>query len=179
MAFFLRRPFAVSAAAKQFSQPSQIVFRGIHNSPLKQSTNFSKPSSPISIFAKSRNAFQQTFRRSYMEQTSRSPLQSGDLRQRLIYGAAIFGGTLVGINLLFNRETRTDGGMPEYERSFLNETFLHTGLGIGTIGIAARALHSSGWSIRLMSANPWLVMGLGLAGSFATMIGTRATDPDK
>jgi len=113
-----------------------------------------------------------------MEQTSRSPLQSGDLRQRLIYGAAIFGGTLVGINLLFNRETRTDGGMPEYERSFLNETFLHTGLGIGIIGIAARSLHSSGWSVRLMSANPWLVMGVGLAASFATMIGTRATDPD-
>ena len=69
--------------------------------------------------------------------------------------------------------------MPPYERNFLNDTFMHTGLGIGMIGVAANALHRSGWSFRLMSMNPWVVFGVGLAGSIGSMIATRATDPDK
>lgn len=94
------------------------------------------------------------------------------------YSGAIFGGTLVGINLIFNRETREDGGMPPFERSYLNDTFLHTGLGLGIIGITARALHMNGWSYRLMSANPWLVLGIGLVGSIGTMMGCYATAPE-
>jgi len=97
---------------------------------------------------------------------------------KLLYGAAIVGGTAVAINVVFNRETREDGGMPEYERSFLNETFLHTGLGIGIIGVAARALHTSGWSYRLMATNPWAVIGLSLVASIGTMYGTFYTAPE-
>jgi len=95
-----------------------------------------------------------------------------------MYGAGIFGGTLVAINFMFNRETREDGGMPPYEREYLNDTFMHTGLGLGTIAVAATALHRSGWSYRLMATNPWVVVGLGLVGSIGTMIATRATHPD-
>lgn len=91
---------------------------------------------------------------------------------------AIFGGTLLAINLIFNRETREDGGMPPFERSYLNDTFLHTGLGVGIIGITARALHMSGWSFRLMSASPWLVLGVGLAGSIGTMMLCYSTPPE-
>ena len=80
---------------------------------------------------------------------------------------------------VFNRETREDGGMPPYERSFLNDTFLHTGLGIGMIGVAARALHQSGWSYRLMATNPWVVIGVSLTASIGTMYGCFATSPDK
>ena len=80
---------------------------------------------------------------------------------------------------VFNRETREDGGMPPYERSYLNETFMHTGLGIGIIAVAARSLHMSGWSYRLMAANPWLVLGVGLAGSIGSMYGCFATAPEK
>jgi FtsH-binding integral membrane protein len=94
-----------------------------------------------------------------------------------MYGAGIFGATLLGINFIFNREIREDGGMPPFEREYLNDTFMHTGLGIGMIGIAARALHMNGWSFRLMSANPWLVLGVGLVGSIGTMYGTMATSP--
>ena len=104
---------------------------------------------------------------------------AGSMAQRLLYGAAIVGGTVVATNFIFNRETREDGGMPPYERAFLNETFMHTGLGIGIIGVAANALHRSGWSYKLMMANPWLVMGVGLAASVGTMYGTFATSPDK
>ena len=113
---------------------------------------------------------------------STSPItgpEAGNLRQRLLYGAGIFGGTILAINLVFNRETREDGGMPPFERSFLNETFLHTGLGVGIIGVVARALHQNGWSYRLMAMNPWLVIGGSLAVSIGTMYGCFATSPDK
>lgn len=113
-----------------------------------------------------------------MQQTY-NPTQGGSLGQRLAYGAAIVGGTIFATNLIFNRETREDGGMAPYERSYLNQTFLHTGLGVGIIGIAARALHMNGWSFRLMSMNPWAVVGLGLVGSMATMFGTFYTPPEK
>ena len=105
--------------------------------------------------------------------------QGGNMTQRLLYGAAIVGGTVMATNFIFNRETREDGAMPPYERSYLNETFLHTGLGIGIIGIAARALHMNGWSYRLMAANPWAVVGLGLVASMGTMFGTFYTPPEK
>lgn len=98
--------------------------------------------------------------------------------QRLLYGGAIVGGTVLAINLVFNRETREDGGMPPFERAYLNDTFLHTGLGIGIIGIAARSLHQSGFAVRLMASNPWLVMGGGLLASIGTMYGCMATSPD-
>jgi FtsH-binding integral membrane protein len=112
-----------------------------------------------------------------MQQTYNT--QGGNFTQKLLYGGAIVGGTILATNFIFNRETREDGGMPAYERSFLNETFMHTGLGIGIIAIAARALHSSGWSYRLMAMNPWLVMGVGLVGSIGSMYATFATPPDK
>lgn len=99
--------------------------------------------------------------------------------RKLAVGGAIFGGTIVAINAVFNRETREDGGMPPFERGYLNQTFLHTGLGIGIIGITARQMVQSGFVYRLMVTNPWVVMIGGLAMSFGTMIGTRMVDPDK
>jgi len=102
---------------------------------------------------------------------------NGELTRKLLFGGAAFGSTLLLTNAIFNRETREDGGIPPYERSYLNETFLHTGLGVGIIGISARAMIQSGFMYRMMATNPWIVMIGGLAVSFGTMMGTRATDP--
>ncbi|OJK03110.1 hypothetical protein ASPACDRAFT_50509 [Aspergillus aculeatus ATCC 16872] len=175
MAFFLRRPFAVPTALRQISKPANSA-RFIHNTPFKPAQP--KPTGPVSssIFAKSRQTFQNAFRRTYMQQPTYST--RGELLQKLGYGAAIVGGTIIATNLIFNRETREDGGMPHYERSYLNETFMHTGLGVGIIAIAARAMHMNGFSYRMMAANPWLVMGLGLVASIGTMYGTLYTSPD-
>lgn len=82
-------------------------------------------------------------------------------------------------NLMFNRETREDGGMPAFERAYLNDTFMHTGLGIGMIAISARQMFKSPLVYRMMATNPWIVMIGGLAVSVGTMMGTRATSPDK
>ncbi|PLB45629.1 growth hormone-induced protein [Aspergillus steynii IBT 23096] len=176
MAFFLRRPFAVPTALRQAAPKAANNARFIHNSPFKPQ---SKPvgSASSSIFAKSRQSFQNAFRRTYM-QPSYNAYGGGNVTQKLLYGAAIVGGTVLATNFIFNRETREDGGMPPYERSYLNDTFLHTGLGLGIIGIAARALHMNGWSYRLMAMNPWAVVGLGLVGSIGTMYGTMYTSPD-
>ncbi len=56
---------------------------------------------------------------------------------------------------------------------------MHTGLGIGIIGMAARAMYTSGFVYRIMATNPWVVMLGGLGLSIGTMIGCRATDPSK
>ena len=183
MSFIFRRPFAASSPTlKQFTKPSAIL-RSFHSSPTKASFNSSfnaRPAVNAQSLLKS-NALRNSFRRGY-QQPSYQPANTasqGNLTQRLLYGAVLVGGTIVATNLIFNRETREDGGMPQYEREYLNQTFMHTGLGIGIIGVAARALHTNGWSYRLMSANPWLVVGVSLAASIGTMYGTFRTHPDK
>jgi len=185
MAFILKRPFALtSAIAKELPKsatPARATFRSFQTQ--AQQKSFQQATPLRSAFGSNthmvfRQAFQQSSKRGYQTQAPANPLAQGNITQRLIYGGAIVGGTLLAINLIFNRETREDGGMPAYERSYLNDTFLHTGLGIGIIGVAARALHVNGWSYRLMTANPWLVLGIGLVGSIGTMMGCHATSPD-
>lgn len=183
MATVLRRPFAVANTILKQAPKPQVAFRSFQTQAIQQHA-FAKPATPLQAFAAARNnvfrqTFQQSSKRGYQQASMpQNPLAQGNLTQRLVYGGAIFGGTLLAINLMFNRETREDGGMPPFERAYLNDTFLHTGLGIGIIGIAARALHTSGWSVRLMSANPWLVLGVGLVGSIGTMMGCHATPPE-
>ena len=181
MAFILRRPFTIPTALKQVPQISSAPIRALHTFQTK-STNYviSKQLSSASATAKSKPIFQNSFRRNYLQPPYQvSKPDTGKLTERLLYGAGITGATLIGINLLFNRETREDGGMPPFERQFLNETFLHTGLGIGIIAVAARALHQNGWSYRLMTMNPWVVIGVSLATSIGTMYACFATSPDK
>ncbi|KAK4129773.1 hypothetical protein N657DRAFT_560766 [Parathielavia appendiculata] len=101
-----------------------------------------------------------------------------ELFRKLMIGGAIFGGTLVTVNAMFNRETREDGGMPPFERSYLNRTFMHTGLGVGIIGLTAYQMVQSGFVYRLMVTNPWIVGIGGLALSIGSMIATRSIDPD-
>lgn len=179
MAFVLRRPMAITTCLKELPKAAQTTTRALHSSP-KSSAFTSKSVTPVTAFAKSRNAFQQAFRRTYIQPSGQAVRpDTGSMAQKLLYGAAIVGGTVVATNFMFNRETREDGGMPPYERAFLNETFMHTGLGVGIIGVAASALHRSGWSYRLMTTNPWIVIGGGLVASLGTMYGTFATSPDK
>ncbi|KAL1958421.1 hypothetical protein VTO42DRAFT_4522 [Malbranchea cinnamomea] len=175
MAFYVRRPFAISATLKQLPKSSSCNIRFFHqNAPFKHTTS----QSPASSFAKARQTFQNAFKRTYIEPTYRVRRDTGNLSQKLLYGAAIVGGTIVATNVIFNRETREDGGMPAFERNYLNQTFMHTGLGVGIIAVAARALHTSGWSYRLMAMNPWAVVGLSLVGSIGTMYATLYTPPE-
>jgi growth hormone-inducible transmembrane protein len=179
MSFILRRPFVVSASIKSIVKPSSTV-RLFHDTRIKSHSIFNhKPtvSTPATL-QKSNAAFRDTFKRTYMQQGAPAyGANTGNLTQKLLYGGALVGGTILATNLIFNRETREDGGMPAFERKYLNDTFLHTGLGVGIIAVAASALHRSGWSYRLMAMNPWVVIIGGLACSIGTMYGTFNTDP--
>ncbi|KAJ6442729.1 bax Inhibitor family protein [Purpureocillium lavendulum] len=108
--------------------------------------------------AAARNAFARAGGRAYHQEVARQPqsVTSGPGLRKLLVGGAIFGGTLVAINA----------------------TFLHTGLGVGIIGLTARQMVQTGFVYRLMVTNPWVVGLGGLALSFATMIGTRSIAPD-
>ncbi|PGH00759.1 hypothetical protein GX51_05640 [Blastomyces parvus] len=177
MIFVLRRPLAVSTAFKHIPKSSNATSRFIHSSPFKQGPS-SRTQKRTSTFSRFHQTYQNAFRRTYRPIPYQAAQASGNMTQKLIYGAAIVGGTIVATNMIFNRETREDGAMPLFERQYLNQTFMHTGLGIGIIGIAARVLHTSGWSYRLMATNPWAVVGLSLVASIGTMYGTFYTAPE-
>ncbi|KAL9115885.1 MAG: hypothetical protein Q9227_000253 [Pyrenula ochraceoflavens] len=183
MAFILRRPIAVSSIFKELPKSSTSTIRQFHHTPAKPSSFFNSKTlnSKSSTSLLKNSSLQNAFKRNYQtgpSYTYGQQAQSGNLTQRLLYGGAIVGGTILATNIIFNRETREDGGMPPFEREYLNQTFLHTGLGLGIISVAAKALHSSGWSYRLMAMNPWAVAGVGLVVSIGSMYGTFSTSPD-
>lgn len=76
-----------------------------------------------------------------------------------------------------NRETRD--ALSQYESNFLNQTFSYLGAGLATVSASAYGLHRSGFSYRIMRANPWLVMGVSLVASIGSMIGVFNTPPEK
>ncbi|CAG8980642.1 hypothetical protein HYALB_00012723 [Hymenoscyphus albidus] len=170
----LRMGSTVVIASKSAFRSAPV--RAFH--PSKPATNFfsSRTATPLNAFTKARNAFRQS--RSYQMPAASPTASSATLMQKLAVGGALVGGGLVVTNLMFNRETREDGGMPPFERAYLNDTFMHTGLGVGIIGLSARAMFQSPLVYRMMATNPWIVMIGGLAVSIGTMMGTRATSPD-
>ncbi|PWN26320.1 hypothetical protein BDZ90DRAFT_52156 [Jaminaea rosea] len=95
---------------------------------------------------------------------------------RALTSLGIIGGTALAANAFLNRETR-DGPMDAFSREYLNSTFKYLAGGLTMTAGAAVALHRIGFSYRLMSANPWLVLGLGLATSIGGMIGAQTLEP--
>lgn len=88
-------------------------------------------------------------------------------------GLAVAGG--FAINYFLNRETR--GALSPYEANYLNSCFKWTGAGLIITAAVAKGLHSSGFAVRLMAANPWLVMGGGLVAGIGSMMGVYYTEP--
>jgi hypothetical protein len=178
MAFTVRQPLRLASTLGLVSKSAfrSTPIRSFHHA--KPTANFftSRTTTSTNALSKARNAFRQS--RAYIQDPV-IPNANAGILQKLVVGGAMFGGTLLAINLMFNRETREDGGMPPFERAYLNDTFMHTGLGIGIIGLSARAMFQSGFIYRLMATNPWVVMIGGIGLSIGTMMGTRATDPSK
>jgi len=94
-----------------------------------------------------------------------------------IWHQATVAGTIVATNVFLNRETRD--GLSEAERSYLNESFQYTGGGLLFTALAARSFFKSGAAVRIMSANPWLVIGVSLVGSIGTMWGAMSVSPER
>lgn len=78
--------------------------------------------------------------------------------------------------MFLNRETRD--GLTAAEQSYLHQSFQYTGGGLAITAIVARTLFKNGFAFRLMSANPWVVLGVSLVGSIGTMMGAMYTPPE-
>ncbi|KAI1431820.1 bax inhibitor family protein [Xylaria sp. CBS 124048] len=165
-----RLPGVVKPSARSLAP-----IRAFHQPATKPSTFFTSKATVASSSLRStaKNVFSQS--RSYTRESAPAMDQTSLIR-KLLTGGAIFGGTLLATNIMFNRET--EGSVPASQMSYLNSTFMHTGLGIGIIGITARQMVQTGFVYRLMVTSPWAVAIGGLALSFGTMIGTRMVDPD-
>ncbi|KAF8831993.1 Bax inhibitor family protein [Lentinula edodes] len=97
--------------------------------------------------------------------------------QRMALTAAGVAGAVVVIDGFLNRETRD--GLSTGEQALLHDTFKYTGGGLVLTALAARSMFKSGLAFRIMTANPWLVLGVSLVGSIGTMMGTFYTPPEK
>ncbi|KAF7979441.1 hypothetical protein HWV62_42590 [Athelia sp. TMB] len=93
-----------------------------------------------------------------------------------ITGATV-GATVLGAELLLNRETREDG-LSAAEQSYLHDSFKYTGGGLVLTALAARAMFKSGFAYRVMAANPWVVLGVSLVGGIGSMMGVMYTSPE-
>jgi len=99
-----------------------------------------------------------------------------DAWKRFGVTAAAVAGTVIAVNAFFNRETRDD--LTAAEQSYLHDSFKYTGGGLALTAVVARSLFRSGVAFRIMSANPWVVLGVGIVGGIGTMIGATNTSPD-
>lgn len=95
---------------------------------------------------------------------------------RALVSVGIVAGTAIGLNLFFNRQTRD--ALSIHESSYLNTTFTYLGVGLTMTGLTAYGLHRFGYSARIMMANPWLVLGVGLVASIGGMMGAQMLPPN-
>lgn len=96
--------------------------------------------------------------------------------QRFAVTAAGVAGTVFVVDMFFNRETRDS--LSPHEQDYLHSAFKYTGGGLVLTALAARSLFSSGFTFRMMAANPWVVLGVSLAGSIGSMMGVYWTPPE-
>ncbi|KAF8226317.1 hypothetical protein L208DRAFT_1302642 [Tricholoma matsutake] len=97
--------------------------------------------------------------------------------KRLGMTAAGVAGAVFVVDAIFNRETRD--ALSFAERSYLNSSFQYTGGGLALTALAARSIFKSGYAFRIMAANPWVVLGVSLAGSIGSMMGVFYTPPER
>ncbi|KAF9444598.1 hypothetical protein P691DRAFT_807134 [Macrolepiota fuliginosa MF-IS2] len=95
-----------------------------------------------------------------------------------------FGATTAGVaaavvvlEAIFNRDTRAPLSLAE--RTYLNDSFKYTAGGLLVTALTARQMFRSGFAFRIMAANPWVVLGVSLFGSIATMAGAMYTPPER
>ncbi|GJE85861.1 Bax inhibitor family protein [Phanerochaete sordida] len=96
--------------------------------------------------------------------------------KRFAITAGAVAGTIVVVQGFLNRETRDS--LSPGERSYLHQTFMYTGGGLVATALGARSLFRSGAAFRIMSANPWVVLGVSLVGSIGSMMGVMMTPPE-
>ncbi|KAF8560150.1 hypothetical protein OG21DRAFT_1502492 [Imleria badia] len=102
---------------------------------------------------------------------------SQDAWKKFAITAAAVAGTVVVAEGFLNRDTRDT--LTVAEQSYLHDSFKYTGGGLILTALAARSMFRSGVAFRVMSANPWLVLGVSLVGSIGSMMGVYYTPPER
>ncbi|TFY75436.1 hypothetical protein EWM64_g8576 [Hericium alpestre] len=97
--------------------------------------------------------------------------------RRYAIAAATVAGTVIGTQAWLNRDTRD--ALSDAERQYLNDSFKYTGAGLVLTALAARTMFRAGLPFRIMAANPWVVLGVSLAGGIGSMMGVFYTPPEK
>ncbi|KAJ8495609.1 hypothetical protein ONZ51_g1575 [Trametes cubensis] len=164
------RPLATPGFSAAARNPQMSTFR-LYSS-LRPNALFSLKRSPLSPSSFSRQS------RTFI--TDAKPIvyrpTQAESWKRFGITAATVAGTIVGVNAFLNRETRD--ALSPAERSYLHESFQYTGGGLAITALAARAMFKNGFAFRIMSANPWVVLGVSLVGSIGTMMGAMYTPPE-
>ncbi|KAI0756875.1 Bax inhibitor family protein [Daedaleopsis nitida] len=164
------RPVARSWFTQSVKQPPMQTFR--FYSSLRPNVLSSLKSSPLSRSGLSGQS--RTFITDAKPVVYR-PTQ-GEAWKRYGITALTVAGTIVGVNAFLNRETRD--ALSSAERSYLHESFQYTGGGLAITALVARTMFKNGFAFRIMSANPWVVLGVSLVGSIGTMMGAMYTSPE-
>ncbi|KAG8219618.1 inhibitor of apoptosis-promoting Bax1-domain-containing protein [Butyriboletus roseoflavus] len=102
---------------------------------------------------------------------------SQDAWKKFAITAAAVAGTVVVAEGFLNRDTRDS--LTTSEQSYLHDSFKYTGGGLVLTALVARSMFRSGFAFRIMSANPWLVLGVSLVGSIGSMMGVYYTPPER
>ncbi|KAI0801145.1 Bax inhibitor family protein [Fomes fomentarius] len=164
------RPLSASGFAQAARQPHMHTFR--FYSSLRPNTLSSLKSSP---FLRTRFSGQSRTFLTDAKPVVYRPTQEEAWKRYGITAVAV-AGTIVGVNTFLNRETRD--ALSQAERSYLHESFQYTGGGLAITALVARTMFKNGFAFRMMSANPWVVLGISLVGSIGTMMGAMYTSPE-
>lgn len=155
------RPSMLRAANKAVSSPWTQQARNVRQSPFHRpnlQSQMQQPFPPVGNAGSAYNA------------GSGSATQGG--WTKALTSVGIIAATAIGANLFFNRKTRD--GLTLAESGYLNSTFTYLGGGLTITGAVAYAMHRYGFSSRIMTANPWLVLGVGLVASIGGMMGATS-----
>ncbi|GAA6035542.1 hypothetical protein JCM8097_000306 [Rhodosporidiobolus ruineniae] len=173
------RPVPSPSAARLFSSSSR--------------TAFSHSSTRQSPFTRAREAFRHSSTVGQSSSSASASAAGAGRRTVATYAEAYGGGKqkvdwrkvginvgigaagAVALNLVLNQK---DGSLAAFEADYLKSTFTFTGLGLGITAATAYLAHQNGLAVRLMTMNPWLVMGGGLVLSIGSMMGVYYTAPD-
>ncbi|GAA5889856.1 hypothetical protein JCM6882_004343 [Rhodosporidiobolus microsporus] len=191
MATFARAFPSLARAAAPSTAPATLLRSSLHSAPRFPS---SRPATRLftssarstiqqprqsSPFARAREAFRaqgQQAKRGVatVQQAYGGGKQSVDWRKVGI-NVGIGAAGAVALNLFLNSP---EGTLAGFEGDYLRSTFGWTAGGLSITAATAYLAHQNGLAVRLMSANPWLVMGGGLVLSIGSMMGVYYTAPD-
>ncbi|KAN0062553.1 hypothetical protein ACQY0O_005085 [Thecaphora frezii] len=174
MAWRMVRPLSLQASLRP--APSAPLAGTTTHSPLQQQVRLIR-SSPFRPANSSGGARRFAFASPHSAPAADAPTsfsQPGGWSRALTSLGIIVGAGLAS-NAFFNRETRD--ALHPADAKLLHSTFGYLAGGLTLTGCAAVALHRYGVSARVMAANPWLVMGVGLVASIGGMMGATSLPP--